>query len=588
MAIRRLPPHLIDRIAAGEVVERPASAVKELLENALDAGARHVRVALWDGGLERLVVEDDGVGIPPDDLPLALERHATSKLPGEDLVHITSFGFRGEALAALAAVARLTLASRPADLPHGHALTCDHGALGPVRPAGLAPGTRVVVEGLFARLPARRKFLKTPRAELAAVVDVVRRLALAHPEVGFTLEHDGRLLLALERDAHGPGPTAWVARIDRLLPGGAQALVPVDLLRHGVRLGGLVGLPHESRASPDQQYLFVNGRPVRDRLLAGALKGAYADRLPAGRHPVAVLFLDLPPEAVDVNVHPMKLEVRFAQPEAVRALVVAGVRSALDEAGIRPVAVSAEVFARPTAARAEAVRAAAGVADGVGAAAGVAEPVAWPLALPGGGPAPAAPAADPPRPLGHARAQIARTYIVAEAEDGLVLVDQHAAHERLVLEELKAARRGQRVAAQALLNPEVVALPPDALDALEALGPELATLGLELDRLDDSHLVVRATPAPLGPCDAAALVRDLAETALAERDPQALEERLGRLLATMACHGSVRAGRALSLPEMEALLRRMEEVPASLTCNHGRPTVVRLSRAELERLFHRR
>jgi DNA mismatch repair protein MutL len=465
-------------------------------------------------------------------------------------------------------------------------------------PTGLPVGTRILVEGLFARVPARLKFLKSPRAELAAVVDAVRRLAMAHPGIAFRLEHEGRVLLDLAPETDLQPVAALFRRVDSLLAGGAADFVPVDSSREGCRLGGLAGLPAAARASADQQYLFVNGRPVRDRALTGALRGAYQDRLPSGRHAAAVLFLDLPAADVDVNVHPAKLEVRFRTPDLVRALVVTGVRAALAEAGIRP-SVSASgaliaafqpsglpssSFPPPTAETAPPVFA-----------------PALPLAAREAAvpfqhfqpsrhdplPPVAATAATPPL-LGEARAQIARTYIVAETEDALVLVDQHAAHERLVLEAMRASRAGGHAPAQALLVPEIVALPADALDALEAATPLLQALGLDLERFDDRSVAIRSVPAVLRGPDLPSLLRDLADDLLADHGPASLEARIDHVAATMACHGSVRAGRALSIPEMNALLRQMEQVPASGTCNHGRPTVIRLSKDDLERLFHRR
>ncbi|WP_194745597.1 DNA mismatch repair endonuclease MutL [Thermaurantiacus tibetensis] len=586
MPIRRLPPHLVDRIAAGEVVERPASAVKELVENALDAGARRIRVEVGEAGLGYILVIDDGCGMAPDEMRLAVERHATSKLPDEDLSCIASFGFRGEALAALASVSRLTLESRPAGAEAGWRLVVDSGACVAEGPAGLPRGTRVRVDGLFARVPARRKFLKSPRTETGAIVDAVRRLALASPEVAFTLVHDGRVLLDVPAEPGGFGPVALLARARGLLAG-IDDMVPVDLARGPLRLGGLAGLPAAARATPEQQYLFVNRRPVRDRQLTGALRGAYRDRLPADRHAAAILFLDLPPEAVDVNVHPAKTEVRFAAPEEVRGLIVAGVRQALDAAGLVPAPSAGAALA---AAFAPLPASAPGVAEpALAYAPGPALAMALPpAARPAPRPAESLPAREEGRfPLGLARAQVAGTYIVAEADDALVLVDQHAAHERLVLEAMRAARAGGAVPAQALLLPVAVPLPADAADRVTAAAPLLATLGLDIERLDGTSVMVRSLPAPLAGADAAALVRDLSDELLADGRPASLEARLDRVMATLACHGSVRAGRALSVSEMNALLRAMEACPAAATCNHGRPTVIRLAKADLARLFGR-
>ncbi|WP_448580475.1 DNA mismatch repair endonuclease MutL, partial [Thermaurantiacus sp.] len=446
------------------------------------------------------------------------------------------------------------------------------------------------VEGLFARVPARLKFLKSPRAELAAVVDAVRRLAMAHPGIAFRLAHDGRVLLDLAPETDLQPVAALFRRVDSLLAGGAADFVPVDSSRDDCRLGGLAGLPAAARASADQQYLFVNGRPVRDRALTGALRGAYQDRLPAGRHAAAVLFLELPAADVDVNVHPAKLEVRFRTPDLVRALLVTGVRRALSEAGIRPtVSASGALLAAfqpsplpPPSAGESPPPFLPALPLATGEAAVPFQPFRHhPLAT-----APAAAAAT--QLLGEARAQIARTYIVAETEDALVLVDQHAAHERLVLEAMRAARAHGDAPAQALLVPEIVSLPPDALDALDAAAPLLRALGLDLERFDDKSVAIRSVPSVLKGPDLPSLLRDLADDLLADHGPASLEARIDHVAATMACHGSVRAGRALSIPEMNALLRRMEQVPASGTCNHGRPTVIRLSKEDLERLFHRR
>ncbi|WP_448582541.1 DNA mismatch repair endonuclease MutL [Thermaurantiacus sp.] len=576
--IRRLPPALVDRIAAGEVVERPASAVKELIENALDAGARRVRVDVAEAGTKHILVEDDGCGMPPADMALAVERHATSKLVDEDLLAISSFGFRGEALAALAAVARLTIESRTAAAESGWRRVVDGGVCVAEGPAALAHGTRVRVDGLFARVPARLKFLRSPRAEAGAILEEVRRLALAAPEVAFTLVLDGRVVLDVAAEPEGASLAALLARVQALLPG-MEDMVPVDFARGAMRLSGLAGLPAAARGTPAHQYLFVNRRPVRDRQLMGALRGAYRDRLAADRHAAALLFLDVPSADVDVNVHPAKTEVRFRAPDEVRGLIVAGVRRALDSAGL---------VAAPTAA----VALAAAFVPGA-AAAGVAEPAAafarpaLALALPPAGRGMAEGSETVPAfPLGVARGQVAGTYIVAEAEDALVLVDQHAAHERLVLEAMRDARGSGALASQALLLPVMVALAPDAADRLEAAAPLLARLGLELERMDGATVMVRALPALLSGADPAALVRDLAEE-LADGRPAGLDARLDQVLATMACHGSVRAGRALSLAEMNALLRAMEACPAAATCNHGRPTFLRLAKADLARLFGR-
>ncbi|MCA3256410.1 MAG: DNA mismatch repair endonuclease MutL [Alphaproteobacteria bacterium] len=592
MSIRRLPEHLVNQIAAGEVVERPASALKELVENALDAGARRIAVELAAGGVERIAVVDDGCGMGPDDMRLAIERHATSKLPDGDLSAIRTLGFRGEALPSIGSVARLTLASRTAG-GEGWRLTVDNGRIVEDGPAALPQGTRVTVEGLFARVPARRKFLKSERSELAACLDVVRRLAMAHADVGFELSHDGRRLLATE-----PGGDllegSRLARMAAILGlDFADNAIPVDLEREGVRLGGLAGLPTYNRGVADHQYLFVNGRPVRDRLLVGAVRGAYQDLLARDRHPVLALFLDVPSDFVDVNVHPAKTEVRFRDAALVRGLIVSGLRRALDAAGQRAsttVAAATLAALRPEAGAAPFAAAAPQPASGLAAprlafadAPMARAPQPWGSA----GEAAAAATATGDFPLGVARGQVHNTYIVAEAADGLVIVDQHAAHERLVLERMKAALGAGGVAAQALLIPEVVELDEIAAGAVEARADELAAWGLEVERFGARAVLVRSTPALLGKTDAVALVRDLADDLLAHDAALTLKDRIDAVCATMACHGSVRAGRALGVAEMNALLRDMEATPHSGQCNHGRPTYVKLSKTDLERLFGR-
>ena len=594
MSIRRLPEHLVNRIAAGEVVERPASALKEIVENALDAGATRIFIRLGNGGLDRIEVSDDGCGMAPPDIALALERHATSKLPDDAIENVSTLGFRGEALPSIASVARLSIDSRPQG-QDGWNRTVDNGALVAEGPAALPPGTRVTVEQLFARVPARRKFLRSPKAEYAACLDIVRRLAMAHPAVAFALEHDGRRALGVQ---------AGEAREDRVAGLTDRALadnhVIVSLEREGVRLSGVASLPTYNRGVGDHQFLFVNGRPVRDRLLVGAVRGAYADMLARDRHPVVALFLDVPSLEVDVNVHPAKTEVRFRDPALIRGMIVSGLRRALDAEGFRSVQ----------------------QADPAGLAAWKAEPISpTPIgALPifemaDRAPSYAPPAAafadrrpsfltPPPQaraepaaapapegasfPLGVARGQVARTYIVAEAEDGLVIVDQHAAHERLTLERMRRAMEGQGVASQALLLPEVVELDEPACDRLEARIDELRDFGLELERFGPAAMLVRATPALLGQGDVQGLVSDLADDLAAYDSALSLKERLDLVAATMACHGSVRAGRVLSVAEMNALLREMEITPRSGQCNHGRPTWIKLGHGDIEKLFGRK
>ncbi len=604
MSIRRLPEHLVNRIAAGEVVERPASALKELVENAIDAGAGRVAILLVEGGTSRIEVADDGCGMTPADMVLALERHATSKMPDEIIESVVTLGFRGEALPSIASVARLTIESRVRGA-EGWSRIVDNGRVEREGPAALPPGTRVVVEDLFARVPARRKFLRSPRAEYAACLDVVRRLAMARPDIGFTIEHDGRRTLAAMQVEDRPGRVATLT--DRAL---ADNAVTIDLERpvdSGMLvLGGVASLPTYNRGIADHQYLFVNGRPVKDRLLMGAIRGAYAEMLPRDRHAVVALFLDVPTDQVDVNVHPAKTEVRFRDPAMVRGLIVSGLRRALDAAGHRSQRASesalsmwqqetssppgGEEGARPQSGwEGEGTpqrlplesRSYASVSD------------ARPTFFAAPPQARAEPAWTPPPqtssfPMGVARGQVAKTYIVAEAEDGLVLVDQHAAHERLVLERMRAALAGGTVASQALLIPEVVELDEPACDRLEARAAELSEFGLDLERFGARAMLVRATPALLGQSDPKGLVTDLADELAAFDEALSLKERLDAVAGTMACHGSVRAGRILSVTEMNALLREMEITPHSGQCNHGRPTWVKLAHGDIEKLFGRK
>ncbi len=610
--IRRLPETLINRIAAGEVVERPASALKELVENAIDAGASHVHIRLCDGGLTLIEVADDGCGMGPEEMALALERHATSKLP-ESLIGaegaielVETLGFRGEALPSIASVARVTIESRARGATDGWKRVVDNGILVDEGPAAVPPGTRVRVEHLFEKIPARRKFLRSPRSEWAAASDVVRRLAMARPDLGFTLEHDGRRALNV---LGGETLEARVAQlVARELAGNS---VMVDLVRGDYHLTGIAGLPTYNRGVADHQYLFVNGRPVKDRLLIGAVRGAYADMLARDRHAVLALFLQVPPGEVDVNVHPAKAEVRFRDPALVRGMVVSGLRHALatgdrrsaqtpyasamaawqtepvapaEEASVAPFAppgLQGSIFSRPWQPGprvSEAGLAWRGYEQAI---------MAPPQARAEAASEPVADAAL--HPLGVARGQIANTYIVAEAEDGLVIVDQHAAHERLVLERLRAAGAGQGSApSQALLIPEVVELDEPACDRLEDAAPQLARYGLALERFGPSAVLVRAVPAALAKGDPARLVTDVADDLARHGDALLLGEKLDLVLATMACHGSVRAGRALSVAEMNALLREMEATPRSGQCNHGRPTWVKLAHGDIERLFGRK
>jgi DNA mismatch repair protein MutL len=598
MSIRRLPEHLVNRIAAGEVVERPASALKEIVENAVDAGATRIAISLCGGGIGRIEVVDDGCGMAPADMALALERHATSKLPDDAIEAVSTLGFRGEALPSIASVARLTIESRVRGAD-GWRRCVDNGAVAGEGPAALPPGTRVVVENLFERVPARRKFLRTERSEFAACVDVVKRLAMARPDLGFSLDHDGRRSLAVQAGEDRPARVA--ALTDREL---RENSVPVDYRRGNALLGGVAGLPTFNRGVADHQFLFVNGRPVKDRLLIGAVRAAYQDMLARDRHPIVALFIDLPGDEVDVNVHPAKTEVRFRDPAGIRGLIVGGLRNALDSAGFRSVNQAASVpwqSSSPAPSGAGAGGRGSAVCPG-SALFNYTSPTPYPSPEGEGGSslrdprsdyqpfarAEAATAPPPGFPLGVARGQVAATYIVAEAQDGLVLVDQHAAHERLVLERMRKAMANGGVARQALLLPEVVELDEPACDRLEARAEELAEMGLELERFGARAVLVRATPALLGSGDAKGLVTDLADELAAFDQALSLKEKLDHVAATMACHGSVRAGRILSVAEMNALLREMEVTPHSGQCNHGRPTWVKLAHGDIEKLFGRR
>ncbi len=592
MSIRRLPDTVINRIAAGEVIERPASAVKELVENAIDAGARRVEITLRGAGQSLIAVTDDGAGMGRDEIMLAVERHATSKLPGDDLTNITTLGFRGEALPSIAAVSRLTLTSRAAGADQAWTLSVAAGTLGAgPEPAAHPPGTRVEVRDLFFATPARLKFLKSRRAELGHVVDAVNRLAMAHPAVAFTLVDEARPRLSLAAEAGELFP----ARLERLgaIMGRefADNALQVAAEHDGVALGGYAGLPTLNRATQRLQYLFVNGRPVKDRLLSGAVRGAYQDLLARDRHPMVALFLEVAPQLLDVNVHPTKAEVRFRDPGLVRGLIVGAIRRALAEAGHRAstsVATAVLGAMRPGAGAALPSRLAEAAA-------------AWqaPMAPIAGAPMPgldgvsarpaAADAEDPAaHPLGAARAQLHDTYILAQTADGIVIVDQHAAHERLVHERIKRAREADGVPRQGLLLPEVVELGEASARALTERAAELEKLGLLLEPFGAGAVVVREVPAALGDCDVEGLVRDLADEIAEIGQGLGLQDHLDHICATMACHGSVRAGRRLSAEEMNALLRQMEATPHSGQCSHGRPTFVELKLKDIEKLFGRR
>jgi DNA mismatch repair protein MutL len=603
--IHRLPPHAVNRIAAGEVIERPAAAVKELVENALDAGAKSVRIRIENGGLTGIQVQDDGFGMTPEELELAVERHATSKLAiaadgSVDLLNIRTMGFRGEALPSIGAVARLRILSRRRGAADAWSIAVDGGALQPVRPAAWASpsasGAQVEVRDLFYATPARLKFLKSERSEALAVSDVVRRIALARPDVAVALESDGRT--SLRTSAGEDRLTRMSSILGRDLQDNA---IPIDAERDGVRVTGFAGLPTFNRGSAQHQYLFVNGRPVRDKLLTGVLRAAYQDFLARDRHPVAVLYVDLDPEEVDVNVHPAKAEVRFRDPGGVRGLMIGALRHGLAAAGHRAsttVAGFALGAARP------AVPAALGLPWRAGqpALVGLAEsaPAPYEAGLEAllanavsvraeGEAAPMHEAAETEvPPLGLARAQLHETYIVAQTVDGVVIVDQHAAHERLVYERMKAEMAYGGVRRQALLIPEIVELGEADAERLAARAPEFAELGLEIEPFGRGAVAVRATPAVFGVMDVQGLVRDLADDLSEYGSALALKERFEEVMGTMACRSSVRAGRRLTTQEMNALLRQMESTPHSGQCNHGRPTYVELKLADIEKLFGRR
>jgi DNA mismatch repair protein MutL len=599
-ALRRLPSTLVNQIAAGEVVERPASAVKELVENAIDAGARRIAVSLKEGGRTFIAVVDDGRGMTREELELAVERHCTSKLPDDDLSAIRTLGFRGEALPSIASVSRFTITSRPAGADTAWSLEIEGGKKGSPKPAAHPPGTRVEVRDLFYATPARLKFLKEPRSESGHVADALRRLAMAHPSIAFRLESEERALLDL------PAAASLLAepdeaRLERLaaIMGRefADNALAIDANREGFRLTGYAGLPTLNRPTGQHQYLFVNGRPVRDKLLAGAVRGAYQDFLARDRHPMAALFLEAPAELVDVNVHPAKTEVRFRDAGIVRGLIVGALRTALSAAGHRAsttVADAALGAFRPHTGSAMALPMIRG-SNGFGSYAprGFAEAAAEylaPLAEPSARVESDAPANGNGQhyPLGVARAQVHETYIVAQTDEGVVIVDQHAAHERLLHEKLKHQLEAEGIKRQALLLPEVVEVGEDGARRLTQRAAELAELGLVLEPFGLGAVVVRETPSLLGEADIQGLVRDLADELSEMGDHLSLKEKVEEVCGTLACHTSVRAGRRLTVEEMNALLRQMEATPHSGQCNHGRPTYVELKLADIERLFGRR
>ncbi|MEL7542914.1 MAG: DNA mismatch repair endonuclease MutL [Pseudomonadota bacterium] len=605
MPLRQLSASTINRIAAGEVIERPASVVKELVENAIDAGSRQIDVTTADGGLSLIRVVDDGCGMNGAELALAIERHATSKLDDEDLLNIATLGFRGEALPSIGAVARLAIRSAKTS-GTGAEIVVDRGRKETVRPAAQNPGTAIEVEDLFSATPARLKFMKSERAENGAISDMLRRIAMARPDVGFSLVSGGRQVFRLPPT--GRDSDALLARLGRLL--GADFMenaLAIDAVREGARLRGFVGLPTLHRATGGGQFLFVNGRPVRDKVLLGAVRGAYGDLIPRGRYAMLALFLDLPARDVDVNVHPAKTEVRFRDSGGVRGLIVGGIREVLANAGHRASShLGNQVFAGDLARLPEAAAASnesvgasqfvhpegAGVPPGMTRAFAeeMQAPLAPSLAAPSGAVAEndATIAAAIARPLGAVRAQLHENYIVAQTETSIVIVDQHAAHERLVYERMKKALANGGVARQGLLLPEVVEIDEAAVARLEAARDDLEALGLAVEAFGPGAVVVREVPALLGDVDVKGLVRDLADELAESRGTLSLRERLEYVCATMACHGSVRSGRRLTAPEMDALLREMEATPHSGQCNHGRPTYVELQLTDIEKLFGRR
>ncbi|MGC1427154.1 MAG: DNA mismatch repair endonuclease MutL [Albidovulum sp.] len=596
--IRHLDEAAVNRIAAGEVVERPASAVKELVENALDAGARRIDVTYADGGKTLIRIADDGCGMTAEDLPLALARHATSKIDGSDLLNIHTFGFRGEALASLGAVGRLTLTSRAVG-EEAAQITVAGGRVDPVRPAALTRGTVVELRDLFYATPARLKFLRSDRAEAQAIGDVVKRLAMAEPFVGFTLRDatgggEGRVILRADAE-QGEFFDALSLRLRGLIGNGfADNALPIDATREGIQLTGFAALPTYSRGAAVEQFLFVNGRPVRDKLLIGALRAAYMDVLSRDRHPAAVLNLTCDPERVDVNVHPAKSEVRFREPGVARGLIVSALRHALAEAGHRAsstVAGATLGAMRPVSGPPRIYQMDRPSAGAIRTAYQLQAPLAPELAEATARYEPA-PALEPDQPvenhpLGAARAQLHENYIIAQTATGLVIVDQHAAHERLVYERLKRQRDANGVAAQALLIPEIIDLSEPDAQLILTHAKALSQLGLTIEPFGGSAIAIRETPAILGEVNATALIRDILDELHDLGDSQRLQSKIDAVLSRMACHGSIRSGRQMRPEEMNALLREMEATPLSGQCNHGRPTYVELKLTDIERLFGR-
>ena len=616
-AIRLLPDTVINQIAAGEVVERPASAVKELVENAVDAAAEQIDIRLLRGSLGGVIVDDDGIGMSADDLALAVQRHATSKMPGDDIGDIRHFGFRGEALPSIGSVSHLVITSRLQGEDEAWQISVDQGQVSTVRPASRQRGTRVEISDLFQSIPARLKFLKTQRTEAGMCIDVVKRLAMAHPGIGFSLADDDRKIFDLPPRPHDDPAQSFRQRM-RDVMGAAftDEAVPIDARRDDITLTGFAGLPTLNRAAADAVHLYVNNRPVRDRQWVAAVRAAYGDTVPRGRYPKAVLFIELPPEQVDVNVHPAKTEVRFRDAARVRGLVIGALQAALSSASQQTTAEgSAAMLARMRGGSAAGFGGTSSMGGRTGSSYGRAQPApdwqapqfnegfdALPQARPtdtghfasdSGGQAASAESgadADLPAdyPMGAARAQLHQNYIIAETAEGMVIVDQHAAHERLVLEKMKAALAAGGIARQLLLLPEVVEPGPAEAGILLDHAAMLADLGLVIEPFGDGAVLVRETPAILGETGVAKMLDDIAAELKTIGSSTILEDRINHILATISCHGSVRSGRRLNADEMNALLREMEITPRSGQCNHGRPTWIALSLAEIESLFSRR
>lgn len=606
--IRQLPDRLVNQIAAGEVVERPASALKELVENALDAGASKISITLKRGGIDEIVVTDDGSGMSLDDIKLAVRRHATSKLPDDNLVHIKALGFRGEALPSIGAVSRLSITSITTDMDHAWRLVVDAGHVHDPEPAALKQGSMIAVSQLFKAVPARLKFLKTDRTEQGQCVDMVKRLAMAWPVVAFDLTSDGRSLLKL--DACLPGAAGLKRRLSAIMGQVfADEAAEMDAARDRISLTGLVGLPTMNRPTTGHIFLFVNGRPINDRSLLGAVRAGYGDTLPRGRHPMCALFVNVPAEDVDVNVHPAKAEVRFKDAAAVRGLLVGGIRARLEDAGIQATAERGQQALARFASQPSSPSSYSNVSTGASAPRGISHVASGPRAHYQAAP-PASvqmwqtPVDAPPAArqiesneadetarhnlLGAAKAQLHKTYIVAETEEGLTIIDQHAAHERLMMERMKAAMAEKNVPSQVLLLPEVINMQEHHCEAILNVAEMLGKMGLMVENFGIGAVVVREVPAMLGNPNVVQLVQDIAEELIELGDSNSLDDRINHVLATISCHGSVRAGRVLNGDEMNALLREMEVTPRSGQCNHGRPTWVSLSLTEIEALFGRK